>query len=599
LDHGVFSNSSVPGFDHRHAFHFYTTFQMSGIDWAVLVATLLFIIIYGMWKSRNTRNIEGYLLADRKLPWYHVGLSVMATQASAITFLSAPGQGYSDGLRFVQFYFGLPLAMVVLCTTFIPIFHRLNVYTAYEYLEKRFDNKTRSLTAFLFLFQRGLSTGITIYAPAIILSTILNVDIIYTIILNGILVIIYTVYGGTKAVSYTQLLQMTIIFCGLFLAAFMVVYLLPENVGLTDALHVAGKMDRLNAIDLQFDVDNRYNIWSGVIGGFFLQLSYFGTDQSQVGRYLTGSSVTQSRLGLVMNALVKIPMQFFILLIGTLVFTFYQFNQPPIFFNKVEINQLRNSGYAAELHDLEQRHKLNFEEKRTQAYQLVSSLKSGDEKALEVSRKKLHELDKRNNEIRSDLTNMLKENNRMADTNDTNFIFLSFVTEKLPVGIVGLLIAIIFLAAMGSTASGLNSLASTTIVDFYKRLYKKDDDQKNYLGASRWCTLGWGIFCIVVAIYASKLGNLIEAVNILGSLFYGTILGIFLVAFFLKHVQGTQVFIAAVITEIFVVGAYYTDLTAFLWLNVIGAVMVMVLSLLFQALRPKKGAVSSLPAMPL
>ena len=311
---------------------------MSLIDWFVLSITLLFIIFYGVWKSRGTKNIEGYLLADRKLPWYHVGLSVMATQASAITFLSAPGQGYSDGLRFVQFYFGLPLAMVVLCITFIPIFHKLNVYTAYEFLEKRFDNKTRSLTAFLFLLQRGLSTGITIYAPAIILSTILGVDVFYTIIFNGLIVIAYTVYGGTKAVSYTQVLQMSIIFGGLFLAAYMLIHLLPENVSFSDALHIAGKMNKLNAIDTTFDLNNRYNIWSGIIGGFFLQLSYFGTDQSQVGRYLTGSSITQSRLGLVMNGLIKIPMQFFILLIGVLVFIFYQFHQAPIFFNKVEVD---------------------------------------------------------------------------------------------------------------------------------------------------------------------------------------------------------------------------------------------------------------------
>jgi SSS family transporter len=314
---------------------------MSIIDWIILIITLLSIVLYGVWKSRGTKNIQGFLLADKKLPWYHVGLSVMATQASAITFLSAPGQAYSDGLRFVQFYFGLPLAMVVLCITFVPIFHKLNVYTAYEYLEKRFDNKTRSLTAFLFLLQRGLSTGITIYAPAIILSAILHIDITYTILFNGLLVISYTVYGGTKAVSYTQLFQMSIIFFGLFLAAYMVIHLLPENVGFMDALHIAGKMNKLNAIDTKFDLNNRYNIWSGIIGGFFLQLSYFGTDQSQVGRYLTGSSITQSRLGLVMNGLIKIPMQFLILLIGTLVFTFYQFHQAPVFFNQVEVNRIQ------------------------------------------------------------------------------------------------------------------------------------------------------------------------------------------------------------------------------------------------------------------
>ncbi len=329
---------------------------MSSIDWLVLAITLLSIIGYGVWKSRGTRNIEGYLLADRKLPWYHVGFSVMATQASAITFLSAPGQGYTDGMRFVQFYFGLPLAMVVLCVTFVPIFHRLSVFTAYEYLEKRFDVKTRALTAFLFLLQRGLSTGITIYAPSIILSVILDIDIFYTVLFNGVAVVAYTVYGGAKAVSYTQLFQMSIIFASLFLAAGLVINLLPEGVGLGDALHIAGAMNKINAIDTHFDLNNRYNIWSGLIGGFFLQLSYFGTDQSQVGRYLTGSSITQSRLGLVMNGLVKIPMQFFILLIGVLVFTFYQFTPAPLFFNRVELNNLADGPYAQELEQLKERY---------------------------------------------------------------------------------------------------------------------------------------------------------------------------------------------------------------------------------------------------
>jgi len=548
---------------------------MSLIDWLVLSITLLSIIAYGVWKSRGAKNIEGYLLADRQLPWYHVGLSVMATQASAITFLSAPGQGYSDGLRFVQFYFGLPLAMVVLCITFIPIFHKLNVYTAYEFLEKRFDNKTRSLTAFLFLLQRGLSTGITIYAPAIILSTILNIDITYTIIANGFLVITYTVYGGTKAVSYTQLFQMSIIFAGLFLAAYMVVHLLPDNVSFTDALHIAGKMDKLNAIDTKFDVNNRYNIWSGIIGGFFLQLSYFGTDQSQVGRYLTGKSVAQSRLGLVMNGLIKIPMQFFILLIGVLVFTFYQFHQAPIFFNKVEVDRIENSNYKSEYKQLEQAYSIAHQEKQIQVNALVDAIHADDELAISEARTKVQQADKKSNEIRKQVTSLMEKNNPKADTNDTNYIFLTFVTQQLPIGIIGLLIAIIFLASMGSTASGLNSLASTTVVDFYKRIFKKEESDKTYLSASRWATVGWGIFCVIVALYASKLGNLIEAVNILGSLFYGTILGIFLVAFYMKKINGKAVFYAAILAEAFIVYAWITDLTAFLWLNVIGCLLVM------------------------
>jgi SSS family transporter len=557
---------------------------MSLTDWIVLACTLLFIISYGIWKSRGAKNMEGYLLADRQLPWYHVGLSVMATQASAITFLSAPGQGYSDGLRFVQFYFGLPLAMVVLCITFIPIFHRLNVYTAYEYLEKRFDFKTRTLTAFLFLLQRGLSTGITIYAPAIILSTILEVNITYTIIANGLLVITYTVYGGTKAVSYTQLLQMSIIFGGLFLAAFMVVHLLPEHVSFTDALHIAGKLNKLNAIDTNFDLNNRYNIWSGIIGGFFLQLSYFGTDQSQVGRYLTGKSIAQSRLGLVMNGLIKIPMQFFILLIGVLVFTFYQFHSEPVFFNQTEVNKLKNSKYQTEYAELEKSFHLSNEEKKSSVNALVEAIHKDDIALIDVARTQVQQADEKSKQIKKQVKILMESNDASSDTNDSNYIFLTFVTKQLPVGIVGILIAIIFLASMGSTASGLNSLASTTVVDFYKRIFKKEESDAAYVFASRLSTVAWGIFCIIVAIYASKLGNLIEAVNILGSLFYGTILGIFLVAFYMKSVSGKAVFIAAMITEIVIVISWLTDLTAFLWLNVIGCILVMSFSFILQKL---------------
>jgi Na+/proline symporter len=561
---------------------------MSVIDWIVLGVTLLIIVAYGMWKSRGTKSIEGYLLANKQLPWYHVGLSVMATQASAITFLSAPGQAYSDGLRFVQFYFGLPLAMVVLCITFIPIFQKLNVFTAYEYLEKRFDNKTRSLTAFLFLLQRGISTGITIYAPSIVLSTILNIDISITTLIMGSIVIFYTVYGGTKAVSYTQMLQMAIIFTGLFFAAFMVVHLLPDNVSFTDALHIAGKMNKLNAIDTHFDPNSRYNIWSGIIGGFFLQLSYFGTDQSQVGRYLTGSSITQSRLGLVMNGLVKIPMQFFILLIGTLVFSFYQFHQPPLFFNKVEESRIGQSPFNTKYDTLKKAYALVHEEKQAHIKELTDALHSNDEPAIDRSRKELHAVEEKAQTVRKAAAAMMKVNNKSADTNDTNYIFLSFVMSYLPVGLVGLLIAIIFLASMGSTASGLNSLASTTVVDVYKRLIKKEGEA-NYLAASRWATVAWGIFCIIVALYASRLGNLIEAVNILGSLFYGTILGIFVVAFYMKRVGGTAVFIAALLAEAFIVWAWYIDLTAFLWLNVIGCVLVMVLGWIVEILLPRPG----------
>lgn len=555
---------------------------MSVTDWIILIITLLCIVCYGVWKSRGAKNIHGFLLADKKLPWYHVGLSVMATQASAITFLSAPGQAYSDGLRFVQFYFGLPLAMVVLCITFIPIFHKLNVYTAYEYLERRFDNKTRTLTAFLFLLQRGLSTGITIYAPAIVLSTILHINITYTILFNGLIVIGYTVYGGTKAVSYTQLFQMSIIFAGLFLAAFMVIHLLPAEVGFIDALHVAGKMNKLNAIDCRFNLNNRYNIWSGLIGGFFLQLSYFGTDQSQVGRYLTGSSVTQSRLGLIMNGLIKIPMQFLILLIGALVFTFYQFNAPPVFFNPVEVSRIQNSEYRNEFTQLESAYQIVQKQKEAKANEMIQALHTDDERAVDDLRYELQAVDREGIEIRKQVTDLMKKNNSMADINDTNYIFLIFVTQHLPVGVVGLLIAIIFLASMGSTASGLNSLASTTIVDFYKRISKKPMNDKLELSSSRWATVAWGIFCILVALYANRLGNLIEAVNILGSLFYGTILGIFLVAFYMKKIKGTAVFLAAILVELFIIFAWWNDLMAFLWLNVIGSLLVMFFAWIIQ-----------------
>ena len=382
---------------------------MSEIDWLVLTLTLFSIVLYGVWKSRGTNNLNGYLLADKKMPWYQVGFSVMATQASAITFLSAPGQSYNDGLRFIQFYFGLPLAMIVLCITFIPIFRKLNVYTAYEYLEKRFDNKTRSLTAFLFLLQRGLSTGITMYAPAIILSTILNTDINYMIVFTGLIVISYTVYGGAKAVSHTQLLQMTVIFAGLFLSAYLVLKMLPADVGFLDALNIAGKMNKLNAIDTHFDLNNRYNIWSGIIGGFFLQLSYFGTDQSQVGRYLTGKSTSESRLGLVMNGLLKIPMQFMILMIGILVFIFYQFHQAPIFFNKVEVDRIENSAYKEDFKKLKEDYEVASIEKQNQVNKLVKALKEKDEHTINVVREDLQKADKRSMEIRKQVPALLKK----------------------------------------------------------------------------------------------------------------------------------------------------------------------------------------------
>jgi len=558
---------------------------MSSIDWLVLALTIFGIIAYGLWKSRGAKNIEGYLLADKELPWYQVGLSVMATQASAITFISLPGQAYSDGMGFVQLYFGLPIATVILCKTFIPIFRNLNVYTAYEYLENRFDSKTRSLTAFLFLLQRGLSTGITIYAPSIILSTILGIHITYTTLFTGGIVISYIVYGGTKAVAYTQMLQMAIIFSGLFIAAFMVVHLLPPGIGFIDALHIAGKLNKLNAINLSFDINDPYNIWSGLIGGFFLQLSYLGTDQSQVGRYLTGKSIKESRLGLVMNSLIKIPMQFSILIIGILVFVFYQFNTPPLFFNKTEVSRIESSIYSAEYKSLELKHQQLFDDKKASATALISAIDHNKIQEIASIQEHLLTLDTKGKTIKNEAIALMEKNDTLADPNDTNYVFLTFVTTYLPVGLVGLLIAIILLASMGSTASGINSLASTSIVDFYKRFVNKTANPQTYLNASRWATAAWGIFCVLVALYAGQLGNLIEAVNKLGSLFYGNILGIFLVAFYLKKVKGFAVFYAAIITEILLIAIWLKDLMAYLWLNAIGCILLMVIAWFIQYIR--------------
>jgi len=551
---------------------------MSLPDWIVLGATLLTIVVYGIWKSGKNQNIDQFLVGGRSMRWYTVGLSVMATQASAITFLSAPGQAYSDGMRFVQFYFGLPLAMIVLCVTFVPIFHRLKVYTAYEFLEQRFDLKTRALTSFLFLVQRGLSTGITIYAPAIILSTILDINTVYTTLFIGGLVIFYTVYGGTKAVSYTQLLQMSIIFSGMFLAGLLVVCLLPHGVGFTHAIKLAGKLGRMNVIDWKFDRQNQYNIWSGIIGGFFLQLSYFGTDQSQVGRYLTGSSVGQSRLGLIMNGLIKIPMQFLILLIGVLVFAFYQFNRPPMFFNQYEVKQVQQSSYAAQYNKLDTQYTAAFEQRKSKAEDMVKAFDSKDPRQIAEAQDALKVADKQAGDIRKQAIAVMKKNNDKANGDDTNYVFLSFVTRYLPRGLIGLLIAIVFLASMGSTASALNSLASTSVVDIYKRIINPGASDKNYLLASRLATVFWGIVCVLMALYASKVGNLLEYVNKLGSYIYGTILGVFVVAFYFKKIRGTSVFIAAILTEIavYIIGNY--KIVAYLWLNAIGCILLILIA---------------------
>lgn len=560
---------------------------MSAIDWIVLAATLLLIVLYGIYKGRGTQDIEGYFLSNQSLPWYHICISVMATQASAITFLSAPGLAYSSGMSFVQFYFGLPLAMIVLSVTFVPIFHKLKIYTAYEFLENRFDLKTRALTATLFLIQRGLSTGISIYAPSIILSVILNIDTTYTTLFIGGLVIIYTVYGGTKAVSYTQLLQMSIIFSGLFIAGLLVVYLLPDGVGLSKAVHIAGKMGRTNAIDFTFDWNNQYTVWSGLIGGFFLQLSYFGTDQSQVGRYLTGASVNQSRLGLLMNGILKIPMQFLILLIGVLVFAFYQYNQPPVFFNSYELKKLEKSKYSTELDQIKGRYSEAFKEKKIHVDQMNKALDERDYVALDQNRIMMKAADEKMKLVRQQTIDLMLKNDPKADKNDNNYIFLSFVTKYLPQGLIGLLIAIIFLASMGSTASALTSLSSTSVIDIYKRTIKKNETDSHYLKASRVLTIFWGVFSIFIALFASRLGNLIEAVNILGSLFYGTILGIFIVAFYFKKIGGSATFTAAIIAEVIIFASYKFELMAYLWLNVLGCLLVMLIAYFLQVFKKK------------
>ena len=556
---------------------------MNYIDWLVLVLTLGCIISYGMWKGRASKhNMEGFLLADRQMPWYHVTLSVMATQASAITFLSAPGQAYIDGMRFVQFYFGLPLAMIVIAITFIPLFKKLKVFTAYQLLEERFDLKTRVLTSLLFLIPRALSTGVTIAAPSIILTTILGWDLYWTNILTGTVVTVYCMFGGSKTISYTQLQQMFVVLGGMFIAGYMVIQLLPEGIGFTDTLKIAGKMGKTNVIDWEFDLSNRYNVWSGLIGGFFLQLSYFGTDQSQVGRYLSGESIGQSRLGLLMNGILKVPMQFFILMVGALVFVFYQFEQPPLFFNQTALEKVEETPQYKSL--LEQNTKV-FEEKKVAVNSMITAINSNNEAEINKNVEQVTALNAQTNSLRKDVKALMLENNPSEDVNDTNYIFLSFVTKYLPVGIVGLLIAVILLASMGSMASAFSSLTSCTVVDIYQRLINPNGSEKHYYQFSQLATLGWGIFCIIVAQFTANIGSLIEAVNILGSWFYGTILGVFLVAFYFKSVKGGSVFWAALCAEAFVIYSWWVDLTAFLWLNLIGCVLVILFAMIFNTFR--------------
>ncbi len=557
---------------------------MNIIDWVVLLGTLVSITVYGIWKTRGSQNIEGYLKGNNSEKWWTIGLSIMATQASAITFLSTPGQAYEDGMRFLQFYFGLPIAMVLISVTFVPIYYKLKVYTAYEYLETRFDLKTRSLAAFLFLVQRGLAAGITIYAPSIILSSILGWNINVTNILIGTLVIAYTVSGGTKAVSVTQKQQMAVMMGGMIIAGIVVVNMLPPDVSFGDAVQVAGKMGKLNLINFSFSWEDRYNVWSGVTAGLFLFMSYFGTDQSQVARYLSGRSISEIRTGLLFNGLLKIPMQFIILFIGVMVFVFYQFVQPPVFFNRVETDKLQNTEYVTQYQDLEAQYSANFKEKNGQVQAMVQELHAGNEAGIEAARQSLNAIEKEGKSIRGEVKELLKKNNQKAEVKDTDYVFLTFVMQYMPVGLVGLLLAVIFSAAMSSTSSELNALASTSLVDIYKRSVRKEATEHHYLNMSRVLTIVWGLLAIFFATIASQLDNLIQAVNILGSIFYGTILGIFVVAFYVKYIGARAVFWAAVLAESLVILTYWKTDIGFLWLNPIGCLLVVFFGFIFQVL---------------
>lgn len=565
---------------------------MAFIDWIVLLLTILLIVLYGIYKGKATKDINGYYRSNRELPWYMVMLSVVGTQASAITFLSGPGQAYTDGMRFVQYYFGLPLAMVVLSITFIPIFTRLNIYTAYEYLEKRFDKRTRTFTAIVFLVSRALSTGISIYAPAIIMSSVLGWNIYLTNVIMGGIVILYSISGGARAVAYTQQLQLIIIFAGLFFAAYLILDMLPDGIGVGTAIDIGREMGKMNVIttgisERGFDWNDRFNIFSGLIGGFFLALSYFGTDQSQVGRYLTASSIRQSRLGLLMNGIVKVPMQFFILMIGVLVFVYYLFHASPLYFNQLAVDKLKQTAYRSQVLAIEKAHDQVTIEKN----QLLGNWKPIHDSSV---LKTLRDINTKEEQLRVRFKSLVKESGISVEKTDTNYVFIRFVMDHMPKGLVGLLIAVIFLAAWGSIAAALNSLSSSTLIDFHKQYINANPSATEEFSLSRVYTLFWGVFCIVFAQFATSLGSLIEAVNVLGSWFYGVMLGIFLVAFYLKRVGSTSVFYAAILAELIVIAMYsFTDI-GWLWLNAIGAIAVILLAFIGSVLgvdKAKEGTI--------
>lgn len=566
---------------------------MNTLDLVVLFGTLIFIVVYGVYKTRGQKDIEGYLLGSHSMKWGTIGLSVMATQASAITFISTPGQAYESGMGFVQNYFGLPLALIVVSVVFIPIFYRLNVFTAYEFLEKRFDLKTRYLGAAIFLIQRGLAAGITIYAPAIIISSILNWNLTITILGTGILVIIYTVSGGTSAVSITQKQQMAVIMGGMFAAFFVIISYINDHASMGAAMDIAGSLGKLKAVNFSTDAGERYTIWSGLAGGFFLQLSYFGTDQSQVQRYLGGSSAAESRMGLMFNAILKIPMQFFILFTGVMVYVFYIFYNPPLHFKEASVEIVENSAYAAEYQSIEQEYQEVLLERKDAAAGYAKDGISEAEKADYLQSFK--EADASVLSLRDQAKGVILKADDTLETKDSDYVFLTFIITYLPHGLIGLLIAVIFSAAMSSTSSELNALASTTSVDFYKRAIKKDGSDQHYLTTSKLLTFGWGVLAILFAIIANNSENLIEAVNIVGSIFYGTVLGIFLVAFFLKWINGSAVFIAAIIAQTGVIIIHVlTELDYFtlsyLWYNVIGCGGTIILSIILQPLMKTKKA---------
>ena len=562
---------------------------MQLFDWIVLVVTLLFIVIYGVWKTKGSKNVEEYILGSNETPWYTVGLSVMATQASAITFLSTPGQAYHDGMGFLQFYFGLPIAMVVICVTFIPLYHKYKVFTAYEYLEKRFDLKTRSLAAILFLVQRGLGTGLTIYAPAIILSALLGWNLTAMNIAIGVLVIIYTFSGGTKAVNVTQKQQMFVIMSGMFITFFLILNYLPNDMTFTSALHIAGANDKMNIVDFSFNPEEKYTFWSGITGGFFLALAYFGTDQSQVGRYLSGKSVRESQMGLIMNGLLKVPMQFFILLTGVMVFVFFQFNPVPLNFNPNNKIAIEKSKYKNEYHLLEKKLEALSEDKKVINLLYIDQLNQDYDNP--ILRKELVALSSKEKDLRDHARELIQKADNRSETNDKDYVFFHFILNYLPKGLIGLLLAVIISAAMSSTASGLNALASTTAIDIYKRNVKEEKTEKHYVNVTKFFTLFWGIVAILFASIGTLFENLIQLVNIVGSIFYGTVLGIFLVGFYIKFVHAKAVFYSAVISQITIFIIYYfaiyiypsgEEKLGYLWLNFIGAILTIVLSMIMQ-----------------